>query len=86
MFDFGAALERHESAKFQLTDGTFGRDFGEMRRAKNLAGTHTALIGDWMPAEIAKILRSETAEQLEVDDDARLLQSRYQFCFSSAKV
>jgi hypothetical protein len=46
-------------------------DFGEMRRAKYLTGPHTALIGDRMSTEIAKILRGETAEQLEVDDDAR---------------
>jgi AcrR family transcriptional regulator len=52
-----------------------------MRRAKNLAGTHTALIGDWMPAEIAKILRGETSEQLEVDDDARLLSRVISFVF-----
>ena len=73
MFDFGAALESDECAKFQLADGTFGWDFGEMRRAKYLAGADPALIGDRMPAEIAKILRSETAQQLEVDDDPRLL-------------
>lgn len=81
VFDFGAALERHEGAKLQLADGTLGWDFGEMRRAKYLAGTHTALIGDWMPAKIAKILRSETAEQLEVDDDARLLSRVISFVF-----
>jgi hypothetical protein len=34
-----------------------------------------------MPAEIAKILRSETAEQLEVDDDARLLSRVISFVF-----
>ena len=73
MFDFGAALESDEGAKFQLADGTLGWDFGEMRRAKYLPGADAAQIGDRMPAEIAKILRSETAEQLEVDDDARLL-------------
>ena len=81
MFDFGPALESDEGAKLQLADGTLWWNFGEMRRAKYLAGTHTALIGDWMPAEIAKILRSETSEQLEVDDDARLFCRVFSFVF-----
>jgi hypothetical protein len=86
VFDFGAALESDERAKLQLTDGTFGRDFGEMRRTKNLAGTHAAPIGDRMPAEVAKILRSETAEQLEVDDDARLIGRVFSFVFLRQRI
>ncbi len=53
--------------------GLSGWDFSEMRRAKYLARTDPALIGDRMPSEIAKILRREAAQQLEVDDDPRLL-------------
>src|ERR1700722_10632440 len=38
VLDLGAALERHERAKLELTDGTFRRHFSEMRRPKYLAG------------------------------------------------
>ena len=73
MFHFGATLERDEGAKLELADGTFGWDFGEMRRAKYLAGTDATPIGDGMSTEVAEVLRGETAEQLEVDHDPRLL-------------
>jgi hypothetical protein len=72
VFDLGAALQGDESAQLQLADWTFGRNFGEMRRAEYHSGTHAASIGDRMSSEVAKILRSETAEQFEVDYDPRL--------------
>src|SRR5579862_2880346 len=62
VFNFGAALQSDKGAKLQLIDGTFGWNFGEMRRTKDLAGADAAGVGDRMSSEIAKILRCETAK------------------------
>ena len=39
-----------------------------------------------MPTEIAKILRGETAEQLEVDDDARRVCRVFSFVFLRQRI
>src|ERR1700722_3814304 len=86
VFDFGTALKSDERAKLQLTDGTFRWDFGEMRRTKDLASTDATGGRGRMTTEIAKILRCETAEQLEVDDHARLFCRVFSFIFFRQRI
>lgn len=69
---FGAALESDEGAELEPADGTFRWDFGEMRRAEYPAGADATAIGGGMATEVAEILRGVGAQQIEVDDHARL--------------
>lgn len=79
MLNFGAALESDEGAQLQLADRTFGWNFGKMRRAKYPVGPDAALVGARMASEVTEIPRSEAAEQLEIDDDARLFCRLFSF-------
>jgi hypothetical protein len=76
VLDLGAALESDESPQFELADGTGGRYFGQMGRAKYPAFANATVVGRRMAPEIAKIPCGVCAEQIEIDDNARLLRSR----------
>jgi hypothetical protein len=71
MFHFGAALQGDQCAQFQLADGTFGRNFGQMRGAIDQAFADSAAGTGGVSAEVAKISRREGSQQGEIDYDAR---------------
>jgi len=71
MFHFRAALQGDQCAQLQLANGTFGRNFGQMRGAIDEALADSAPLAGRMPAEITKISRGESSQQSEIDYDAR---------------
>jgi hypothetical protein len=71
MIHLQAALQRHDGAQIKRRDRAFIRDAGEMRRTENPVVAYAATACR-MAAEVAEIGSAITAQQFEIDHDARL--------------